>query len=111
MRLRRKALKASLGRKNEKAINRGPPEMYLYRTRLSRESRKPGRDYDRSIALNPKFADSYCRRGLGHLRRNDEAAASRDFTQCLALSPELKQSIEELILGARKETTAGGPGK
>lgn len=62
-------------------------------------------DYDQAIALNPRYADAYCSRGLVRLRQGDETAAARDFKQCLALNPNLKASLERFISKERAEMT------
>jgi hypothetical protein len=39
--------------------------------------------YDRTIALDPRFTDAYCKRELTRLRRGEEAAAQRNFNWLL----------------------------
>jgi hypothetical protein len=39
--------------------------------------------YDRTIALDPRFTDAYCKRGLTRLRQGEEAAAQRNFNWLL----------------------------
>ena len=39
--------------------------------------------YDRTVALDPRFTDAYCKRGLTGLRQGEEAAAQRNFNWLL----------------------------
>jgi regulator of sirC expression with transglutaminase-like and TPR domain len=54
-------------------------------------------DFDRAISLQPQHAMAFGARGLARLQQGQEAAAQRDFEQCLSLAPHLKAALDERI--------------
>ncbi len=62
-----------------------------------REFRKAIADYSQAIKHHPDFADAYARRGLTWLLLGAEAAAQKDFDECLRLNPNLQVSLEQEI--------------
>ena len=58
-------------------------------------------DFNRAIELDPSIAWAYFNRGLVKVYLGDEAAAQKDFDECLRLKPELKSDLELKIDLAR----------
>jgi tetratricopeptide (TPR) repeat protein len=46
-------------------------------------------DYDRAIALDPKFTEAYNNRGIAYSLKNDPDRAIKDYDRALALNPKL----------------------
>jgi Flp pilus assembly protein TadD len=54
-------------------------------------------DYNRVIALDPRYADAWAMRGLLNLRMDQESEAQADFVQFLRLKPAGNVSLENLV--------------
>jgi tetratricopeptide (TPR) repeat protein/S1-C subfamily serine protease len=69
------------------------PEAYAYSNRGAAKSALGNKqdailDYNRAIALNPKYADAYHRRGLAKSDLGNKQDAILDYNQAIALNPK-----------------------
>jgi tetratricopeptide (TPR) repeat protein len=58
-------------------------------------------DYNKAIAINPRFAAAYKNRGLVRLLQGQDAEAEKDFDEYLASEKEIEPELEQLIRAAR----------
>jgi hypothetical protein len=54
----------------------------------------------------PRHPDSYAQRGLVRLLQGRASEAQQDFDRCLELNNGLKQSLEQLIAEAKRQSAA-----
>ncbi|MBN2003514.1 MAG: tetratricopeptide repeat protein [Anaerolineae bacterium] len=72
------------------------------------EYEKAVRDYDRAVALDPKFALAYYNRGLAHMQLGDFEKALEDYTQTIELNPAYAPAYKNRgLCHARKQNYAG----
>lgn len=60
-------------------------------------------DFTQAIELSPYLADVYIHRGLERMMQGRADEAQQDFDRCLAPNKNLKESLERLIIEAKRQ--------
>jgi tetratricopeptide (TPR) repeat protein len=61
-------------------------------------------DYDQAIRIDPGYALAYANRGVARLMEGKTAQAESDFKRCLALKPDLRPGLEQLVKEIKQAT-------
>src|SRR5262249_26248546 len=67
-------------------------------------------DYDRSIRLNPRYADAYCNRGVARRGKGDIKGAIADYDAAINIDPRrapayLNRGLARMLQGKLAEAT------